>query len=416
MNYTRFHRKVTMKTRNLLTIAAAIALWLSASVASAQILAFDGTGAASGSAAGNGWLNIGREFVVYNTINLTDLGVFDYGGGPLALSHDVTLFSLDQFGSGATATPVVGGSLNVPAGTVATDGSYAFNSFATPFTLTPGYYAVVSYGMDGIGGSNVQDPYGEQNSTTPDQYHGMIASGSYLQGIYNFTTAASPTFPSPANNTAYGFQVASFHYTPTPQPSVYNGNGVIAHAGAASGNSTPLNIGHEFTIANSINVTELGFWDAGGDGLVNAHKVAIYSLDKTGAGATPTLLGAVTVSAGTGALLDAGFRFAALTQPLTLAPGNYAVIGFGFDIQGGIVGDPYGDGGMIPDPASGIANVYDPYQFVDNQDPATAFPTGGSGSNFAVTSFHYTVVPEPAAIVLSLTVALAGLVVIRRKR
>jgi hypothetical protein len=404
-----------MKTRTLLAFAATLGLLLT-SFASAQYLSFDGTGTQAGSANGNGWLNIGREFAVYNTINVTDLGVFDFGGGPLALSHDVTLFSVSKIGTGATITPVPGGSVNIPAGTVATDGSYAFASLATPVTLNPGYYAVVSYGMDGPAGSH-KDPYGEGNTNlAPNPYHGMMASGIYTQSMYNFTTDTTPTFP----NTNFGgtqFQVSSFHYTSTPQTSVYNGSSVISKAGEVSGPSNgPLNIGHEFTLANSINLTELGFWDANGDGLTNSHKVAIYSLDKTGEGATPTLLGTVTVAAGTDASLDAGFRFGALDQPLTLTPGKYAVIGFGFDVQGGVVGDAYGDGGMVPDPASGIANVYNPFQFVDNQDPATAFPTGNHGDNFAVTSFHYTAVPEPAMIALLLTFGAAGLLVVRRKR
>ena len=65
-------------------------------------------------------------------------------------------------------------------------------------------------------------------------------------------------------------------------------------------------------------VTHLGYYDQGrAGGLKVSHRVGIYAAATTGSGAG-TLLAEVTVPAGFGAPLENGYRWVALTNPLTL--------------------------------------------------------------------------------------------------
>src|SRR3954470_15873611 len=95
----------------------------------------------------------------------------------------------------------------------------------------------------------------------------------------------------------------------------YTGTG--ATAGTNSGN---LNIGRQFAVTGTgITVRDLGVWDSGGDGLVNAHTVTLFAIN-SGAGAanataTPVTNGSATVPAATAAPLDTGIRFTSLTTP-----------------------------------------------------------------------------------------------------
>jgi len=64
-------------------------------------------------------------------------------------------------------------------------------------------------------------------------------------------------------------------------------------------------------------VTHLGYYDSGNDGLQSSHRVGVYSATPAGSGAG-ALLAEVTVPAGTNAFLENGYRWVALTAPLTL--------------------------------------------------------------------------------------------------
>ena len=189
----------------------------------------------------------------------------------------------------------------------------------------------------------------------------------------------------------------------------YNGTG--ATTGGAGGN---LNIGHEFTVTGTgITVQQLGVFDNGSDGLVSSHDVTLFSIGSTGSNPTNTPLATVNVPAGTTAPITNGFRFEPIT-PTYLAPGNYAVIAYGLNSTGG---DPYGDGGGLPDGTNNVSDVrFDPYQFTSAGTPA--FPNSGDGNIHAASSIIYdvgnTTVPEPASLGM-LTIGAAGLLARRRK-
>lgn len=145
-------------------------------------------------------------------------------------------------------------------------------------------------------------------------------------------------------------------------------------------------IGHTFDVSESgISIAELGVWDANADGLASAHAVTLFSLDRVGAnaGAVPVPGGTVVVPSGTTATLEDGFRFAALAEPVALAPGHYAVVAYGLDKN-----DPYGDGGNVPLSSTGVADVtFDPQSA--SPKPSPAFPTSGDSNPHASASFRY---------------------------
>ena len=192
-----------MKIRSLPILLMAGLCGLMLTAMATPILAYNGTGAGAGGAGGN--LNIGREFTVTATgITVYDLGVFDWGSDGLVNSHVVTLFSIASLGNNPAATPVPGGSVTVPSGTAATlDTGFRFVSLPIPLYLTPGYYAVIAYGLNSSGG----DPYGDNG--------GLPAAGNNITPYgfdpYQFTGNVSPVFPSGGD--ANNHSSASFHFT-----------------------------------------------------------------------------------------------------------------------------------------------------------------------------------------------------------
>lgn len=166
-------------------------------------------------------------------------------------------------------------------------------------------------------------------------------------------------------------------------------------AAKLSTNMGTRNAGHQFTVTDSpIVVRDLGMYDSKADGLKAAHTVTLFSVDKLGAGAkgTPVPGGSVTIPAGTTAELEAGHRFAPLAAPVTLQPGNYAVIVYGLNAD-----DLPGDGGSIPLPSTGIADGhFDPYEFVSTQSPA--YPNGGDANYHANASFRFEAKVRPLRI------------------
>ncbi len=84
-------------------------------------------------------------------------------------------------------------------------------------------------------------------------------------------------------------------------------------------NNQGFTVGYEFTANQTMTVSDLGFYDAGSDGLATAHNVGIYNL-------CGTLLTSGTVASGTTATLDNGFRYVSVT-PIVLAAGTTYRVG-----------------------------------------------------------------------------------------
>ncbi|MGH8094837.1 MAG: VPDSG-CTERM sorting domain-containing protein [Chthoniobacterales bacterium] len=97
--------------------------------------------------------------------------------------------------------------------------------------------------------------------------------------------------------------------------------GVSTTAADRYGGNADLTIGWSFTVGSQgITLTDLGFFDQGGDGLNTAHNVGIW--DSGG-----SLLASLTVPSGTTGSLVSGFRFAALSSALNLAANQTYIIG-----------------------------------------------------------------------------------------
>lgn len=97
--------------------------------------------------------------------------------------------------------------------------------------------------------------------------------------------------------------------------------GMGTSGGTVSASEAVGTIGFAFSVNTAVNVTALGYWDEGGDGLVTSHDIGLW--DSTG-----TLIATLIVPNGTGGTLQSGFRFVNLGAPVALAVGNYVLGGF----------------------------------------------------------------------------------------
>lgn len=89
------------------------------------------------------------------------------------------------------------------------------------------------------------------------------------------------------------------------------------------GNATTR--GWEFT-TTGVTITHMGFWDNGGDGLVNSHEVAIFD-------SSHSIVLSATIPAGTGTILGTdNVRYVVLGTPFVLAAGTYRMGAF-YDVS-----------------------------------------------------------------------------------
>jgi GDSL-like Lipase/Acylhydrolase family len=166
-----------------------------------------------------------------------------------------------------------------------------------------------------------------------------------------------------------------------------NTNGPYGAVGYNGG----LNIGHTFAIAGTnLLVFSLGVYDYAGDGLAASHTVTIFSA--VGGSYVPVSGGSVTVPAGTSAPLSNSYRFQALSAPISLPPGNYAIIVY--QMNGGPTSDPYSDDGGNNgfNGIAGFVNTGSLYEFTADPGPTFPSPGGGAvqaGENYGSSSFTY---------------------------
>jgi hypothetical protein len=141
--------------------------------------------------------------------------------------------------------------------------------------------------------------------------------------------------------------------------------------------------GWAFTVSGPVIVTDLGYFDLGGNGLAAAHPVAIW----TSAG---VLVQSATVPSGTNASEFNSFLYTPVA-PTFLPPGSYVIGGF----DGGSSGDIVIVGASTITPAAGIA--YNGSRSVAGA--ALTFPPSdavSNGSSYFGPNFLFTV-PEPTS-------------------
>jgi len=364
----------------------------------------DSTNDTYGQIGDNSGLNIGHTFtVVNNAIQISNLGVFDYGGDGLNVSHTVTLFT----NSAGTWLPITGGSTTVPSGTAAPfAGGFRFAPLPAALTLPAGNYAVIAYQMNGYHGADSSDPYGEANATSFNG-DGYITDGGFTP--YQFTTAGSPSYPN--GGASANLACVSFDYAPV---SSIAGQTVAFTASPSgpygqNGNNPGLNIGNEFTVAGTnLLVSSLGVYDYAGDGLASAHTVSLFV--QLGTAYVPVPGGSVVVPAGTNAWLLDAYRFAPLAVPVALPPGNYAVIAY--QMNGGTNSDAYSDITGTENGFNGGTQIFNGgsiYEFTTNGSPS--FPGTGGGNNgttannFGCASLIYSLVSTSSMAVVATAIS-----------
>lgn len=174
--------------------------------------------------------------------------------------------------------------------------------------------------------------------------------------------------------------------------------GVDLQAPGIEFESTPYTLGFEFTVTSSVQLTSLGIYDSGQDGLEAAGAVALW----LASGGDP--LASAVVPVGSAGTLEGLFRYTAIV-PLTLEPGVHYVVGAFSD--GGVatsLGLGQGGTGSFDPRVVGIADRY-------NTDFMLWFPDASDGSTGAWlgANFQLAPVPEPQpAALLASALALAA--------
>jgi hypothetical protein len=164
------------------------------------------------------------------------------------------------------------------------------------------------------------------------------------------------------------------------QASTISAINVGAEAAFGAGTFT---VGWAFTVNQDIVVTELGYFDRFGDGLVASHDVGLWTIGGT------LLASATVTSADT---LVGGFRYTAIPNLLLVAGSNYVVAGLNIGADGYIAASTF---------TTPSAITFLQGRFVSGG--SLAFPTSidstGAASIFGG-SFQFQPVPEPATLLL----------------
>jgi hypothetical protein len=106
--------------------------------------------------------------------------------------------------------------------------------------------------------------------------------------------------------------------------------------GTVGGQSYAGSLGMDFDVVRPVQVTELGCFDSGSNGLSSSITVVLWSRNQNGTpGSTgddvqgSVLASQVFTTAAPGTLVG-GQRFKTLTSPVTLAPGSYTILAYNY--------------------------------------------------------------------------------------
>jgi hypothetical protein len=170
--------------------------------------------------------------------------------------------------------------------------------------------------------------------------------------------------------------------------------------------NAPFNLGWQFTVSSGafLTVTELGYYDSGGDGLNFSHQVGIFD------DATHNLLVSGTIDSGLTDPLEQSYRV--VSASFILGSGVYDIVGF--NPNGGGADNFYG-GASSATPIGGL--TFD--TAVGSLSGSFGFTNVAQGGEnigiFGPNFFATTTVPEPGAFILA-GFALAGLGLVARRR
>jgi hypothetical protein len=206
------------------------------------------------------------------------------------------------------------------------------------------------------------------------------------------------------------FDIPSFYWGTQTEPGETHGNGMV---------------GYVFRVTQSVTVTQVGWYDAQGDGLSRAFQVGLWK-DLTGGNFDPgsptsQLLGnsnnGIFIPKGTNATLSGVWRVVNLQSALILDPGTYQI--------GGL------DTSSTTDPIVYVSQNVESEMLTNANATAGQFfysPTTSSAPGFHATDNHHFylagglelgpmlfIIPEPSCLFLT-AVGLGGLLSARRRR
>lgn len=161
--------------------------------------------------------------------------------------------------------------------------------------------------------------------------------------------------------------------------------------------------GYAFNVNSTVDVTALGFFDAGQNGLTNSHMVGIFN-------SMGVLIASAMVPSGVGAMLVDQFRYVGIT-PTTLLPGQYTIGAFyaAGDQDTGLVNAT----GFTTHPSItfvGARGIVGPV-FTNPTNSNPSFNPGVFGPNFLVAQ----AVPEAGTTAALLSLALFPLIAAQRR-
>lgn len=170
--------------------------------------------------------------------------------------------------------------------------------------------------------------------------------------------------------------------------------------------------GFVFSISSPIDISSLGFYDEGGDGLAVSHDVGLW--DTTG-----TLLASATVDAGATDPLIGKFRYKSIPT-LTLAAGDY--------VLGSLITADDPERVYTPGVSTGLTTAsevtLDPLASRFTYAPTLTFPTSTTGLYTLYAGPNFLIgaaappgaVPEPGALALLIGSGLSGGLLLSRRR
>src|SRR5262245_13312852 len=91
-----------------------------------------------------------------------------------------------------------------------------------------------------------------------------------------------------------------------------------------------LGVGNDFRVVHPVQVWQLGVFTSGTNGIVGSTKLTVQLWERSGR-REGTLLETLTFDAANPGTRSGATFFKSLPAPVTLLPGNYTIVGYGFD-------------------------------------------------------------------------------------
>ena len=354
--------------------------------------------------------SLGMDFNVVSAPGVTvdRIGVFDSGSDGLGQPINAYIYNR------VTGLPVPGSSMTFAAGPTGTlQGGSRFLTLGAPVTLPAGFQGSIvaeGYGTfepNGNGGGN------PVSWTTDRGVAKLVFVGSSRWG----NAGAFPANPDADGVNRYAAGTFSYNASATVGS---NWSALSRPAPVAGVQDFGGSLGIDFIVnSGGALLTSLGAFDSNGDGINSAGGLTAQLWRRNSNGTpdnfaddTGTLITSETFSAASPGSLEGSYRFKNLASSLSLAPGDYSIVAFGYDaneMNGNIFTPdnvPYSDEGNGTITFVGQSRFGNAGAFPDNTDAIAAQYMAGS--------FKFSAVPEP--VTATFTGLLAAAALLRRRR